>query len=247
MRPFSPICVAFCVLLRLILIFYPLLIFESWWILMVRPCRLSTSPRRVPRPRLLAPSTGSIQCRPSARTYGLAALLPNLHDTQQCLQMSYSTPEKDYNPGTTRNDFLLVSCWRAEAEPVTSPRSRLKSEHGDPDKNVTLWVILKSIFEDLKRYIWRFDPCLNYTLCRSRFVLLFHLLTNRFTPSTDGLTSLFLMLCLSWLNVLFILDSLRYKKTKKKYFLTSRIWLLRMLFVEPTIIIILLINSEVDT
>ena len=77
-------------------------------------------------------------------------------------------------------------CWITEAEPVMSPRSWFKSDYGDLDKNVTLRVIVEKstlIVEDLI-LVW-----LKYTLYRSRFVLLFHLSTNRFTLSPDGVTA----------------------------------------------------------
>ena len=154
---------------------------------MVCPCRLSTSPPRVPRPRLLAWSTPSIPCRLSAWTYSLAASLPNLHNTQRCPQMSAATRRPTATQGRPRKDFLLVPLLNHRVEPVTSPRSCLMSDYGDPDKNVTFRVIDKKSTHIVEELILVGLKC---TLYRTRFVLLFHLPTIQFTPSPDGVTSI---------------------------------------------------------
>ena len=69
-------------------------------------------------------------------------------------------------------------------KPTTSPRSDLKSDYGDPDKNVALWVIDKRSTHMIENLIL---VCLKYTLYKSRFVLLLQLPTNRFTPSLHGI------------------------------------------------------------
>ena len=151
---------------------------------MVCPCRLSTVPRRLPglyqEHPVRVPYNAGYQLRLTAwQPHCLTCMTPS--SVRRRLPAPW---ENYYRRDLARNDFLLLPCWRAEVEPVTSPRSHLKSDHEDSDKNVTLWVIVVSVHICLKS--WTFSDW--NIFCAE--VVLFCCFTFRLIDSRRLLTAL---------------------------------------------------------